>query len=164
MTSLFIGITALNLLCLAAAGALGYASLQGAPIGRLHVLLGSMATLICCAVHCIVFTYFMATSKWIQHAVTVKQLDAALVAPTRSFRKQAFPAALAAMMIVFITAIFGAARDNYGTPRIYHHALAIASLAVNIAVAFIEYRAISRNGQLIDRILARINITPAARS
>jgi hypothetical protein len=57
------------------------------------------------------------------------------------------------MGIVFITAIFGAARDNYGIPRIYHHALAIASLVVNVIVAFIEYRAIVRNGSLIDRIL-----------
>src|SRR5262245_40505420 len=123
MISLFLGITALNLLCLSLATALGYASLHGASIGRFPILIGALATMICCAVHCIVFTYFMATSKWIQHAVSVKQLEPGLITPTKSFRMQAFPAALLAMAIVFITAIFGAARDNYGIPRIYHHAL-----------------------------------------
>src|SRR5262245_46130700 len=126
MISLFLGVTAINVLCLSLAVFTGYTHSQ------YHVLIGVVAAIVCCGVHCIVITYFMATSKWVQHAVNVKHLDAALAAPTRSFRRQAVPAALAAMTIVFITAIFGAARENYGTPRIYHHSLAIASLVINL--------------------------------
>jgi ABC-type polysaccharide/polyol phosphate export permease len=108
-------------------------------------------------VHCIVFTYFIATAKWIQHAVTVKQLDPELMAPTRSFKAQAFPAALSAMAIVCLTAFVGAATFSYALRPIYHHVMALLCLALNLVVAAIEYRAIARNAALIDRILATIN-------
>jgi len=158
MISLFLGLTLVNLLCLGTATALGYMSLGDAGESKgMHILAGALATLVCVGVHCVVFTYFVATAKWVQHAVLVKQLDASLAEPTRSFKKQAFPAALLAMAIVFATAILGAARDNYGIPRAWHHAFAIAALVVNLAVAAVEYRAIARNGRLIDSILAKIN-------
>jgi hypothetical protein len=163
MISLFLGLTLVNLLCLGTATALGYMSLADSAESKgVHILAGAMGTLVCVGVHCVVFTYFIATAKWIQHAVRVKKLDASLVRPTRSFKRQAFPAALAAMAIVFATAILGAARDNYGIPRIWHHAFALAALLVNIVVAAIEYRAIARNGRLIDSILALANRTASA--
>lgn len=158
MISLFLGLTLVNLLCLGTATALGYMSLSdGGESKGIHILAGALGTLVCVGVHCVVFTYFIATAKWVQHAVLIKQLDASLAAPTRSFKRQAFPAALLAMGIVFATAILGAARDNYGIPRIWHHSFSLASLAVNLVVAAVEYRAISRNGLLIDSILDRIN-------
>ncbi|MEA2733734.1 MAG: hypothetical protein QOE14_185 [Humisphaera sp.] len=163
MIPLFLGLTLVNLLCLGTATALGYMSLANAGESKgMHILAGALGTLVCVAVHCIVFTYFIATAKWVQHAVLVKHLDPALATPTRSFKMQAFPAALAAMAIVFMTAILGAARDNYGIPRAWHHGFAIASVVVNVAVAAIEYRAIARNGRLIDSILARISAAAAA--
>ena len=163
MIPLFLGLTLVNLLCLGTATALGYMSLSdGGQSKGAHILAGALGALVCVAVHCVVFTYFMATAKWVQHAVAVKRLDAALVAPTRSFRMQAFPAALLAMAAVFAAAILGAARDNYGISRTWHHSFAIASLLINIAVAVVELRAIRRNGRLIDQILSRIAAGGAA--
>jgi hypothetical protein len=162
MIPLFLGLTFVNLLCLGTASALGYMSLaNGGESKGMHILAGAMGTLVCVGVHCVVFTYFIATAKWIQHAVLVKKLDPALAMPTRSFKRQAFPAALLAMTIAFVTAILGAARDNYGIPRAWHHGFALASLLVNVIVAAIEYRAIARNGALIDTILAQINASAA---
>jgi hypothetical protein len=157
MIPLFLSLTLFNLLLLAATTALGYSVMFGRGWGTFHQLCGALATLICCAVHCVVFTYFIATAKWIQHAVTVKKLDDSLTTPTRSFKAQAFPAALLAMTVVFVTAVIGAATFSYGIRPIIHHALAIASLVVNIICAIVELRAIKRNGELIDRILQTIN-------
>ena len=159
MLSLFLALTAFNVLCLLLTAALGYAY-GGSQVTQWHALAGVVATITCCAVHCVVFTYFIATAKWVQHAVTVKQLDPALVAPTRSFKVQAFPAALLAMSSVFIAALFGAARASYGVSPIYHHAIAWLAVAINASVAVAEYRAIARNGRLIDKILVRINTPP----
>src|SRR4051812_36330614 len=131
MIPLFLGITALNLLCLAAAAALGYAGMAHAHLKQYHQLAGVLAPIVCCGVHCVVFTYFMATGKWVQHAITVKQLDPALAAPTRSFKAQAFPAALSAIAIVFLTAFVGAATFSYEFRGLWHHALALVALAVN---------------------------------
>src|SRR4051812_34159152 len=157
MTSLFIGITLVNLLFLIATAWLGFAHNR-----PMHVLAGALATLVCCGVHCVVFTYFIATAKWVQHAVLVKKLDPRLTLPTRSFKMQAFPAALAAMAVVFAAAVTGAARDNYAIPRFWHHGLAIIALATNALVAVIECRAIGRNGRLIDDILRQINAPASA--
>ena len=162
MLSLFLALTAFNLLCLLLTAALGYAY-GGSEVTQWHALAGVVATITCCAVHCVVFTYFIATAKWLQHAVTVKGLDPSLVRPTRSFKMQAFPAALLAMTSVFAAALFGAARVNYDISPLWHHAAAWIAIAINAGVAFVEYRAIARNGQLVDSVLALINIESAAK-
>ena len=166
MIPLFLALTAVNLLCLAGVTVLGYGVSHGYEWRTHHQLGGALATLVCCGVHCVVFTYFVATAKWVQHAVTVKRLDPAFTRPTRSFKAQAFPAALLAMAVVCATAFVGAATFGYELRPIYHHALAIACLVVNVLVAVVEYRAIARNGALIDRVLAviaqgEIGATPA---
>ena len=160
MTALFLVATAMNLLALLATAILGYGVSNGKPWSAQHQLTGVLATILCCGVHCIVVTYFIATAKWVQHAVTVKRLDQSLVAPTRSFKAAAFPAALLAMAIVFLAAVIGAATFSYSIRPIYHHTVALVAFATNAAVAFIEYRAIDKNAKLIDQILA--TITPAA--
>lgn len=160
MIPLFIGLTLVNLIALGTAAALGYAAKAGHAVGASHVLAGALATLVCCAVHCVVFTYFVATAKWVQHAIAVKNLDPALAAPTRSFKAQAFPAALLAMSTTFLAAVMGAGSDNFGGawPR-WHHAFAIGAVVVNVLAAAVEFRAIGRNGRLIDGVLARIGTT-----
>jgi hypothetical protein len=166
MLRLFLGLTTANLTALMIAAALGYlhvwspAAAGGVGGGGGHILTGALATGICVGVHCVVFTYFIATAKWAQHAVSVKGLDPAMALPTRTYRAQAFPAALAAIVSVFIAAIFGVLLDaQYDLPRTWHHLLALAAIAVNLAAAVVEYRAIYRNGQLIDQILQRVNAT-----
>jgi hypothetical protein len=158
MIPLFVGITLVNLLALCVAGVLGYISSRGGhPDARsTHILAGALATLVCVGVHCVVFTYFIATAKWIQLAFAVKHLDPSLAAPTRSFKAQAFPAALLAMAVTFAAAMLGAARDTGMIARGPHGILAVAAFATNIVVAAVEYRAVARNGRLIDRVLAEV--------
>lgn len=154
MIRLFLGLTCFNLLSLTATAAIGYGAALGQSwLGPLHQLAGVLASLACCAIHCIVFTYFAATAKWIQHAVQVKQLDPALAAPTRSFKAQAFPAALAAMFAVILTAVIGVITFSYGIRPLWHQTAALLALAVNAIVARIEYQSIARNAALIDRVL-----------
>src|SRR5688500_17582785 len=157
MLPLFLGFTLVNLLGLGLAGYFGYTRPAGSAVDSPHRLAGALAALTCCAVHCVVFTYFVATAKWVRHAVMVKRLDPSLLTPTRSFKAQAFPAALAAMAATFLAAVAGAAADNYPGPwRAVHHAAALAAIAVNLAAAAFEGRAVVRNGRLIDGVLTKI--------
>ena len=156
MIPLFIGLTLVNLLTFGVAAALGYLSSSGHDVRGWHILAGAMAGLVACAVHCIVFTYFVATAKWIQHAVLVKNLDAGFVTPTRSFKAQAFPAAMLAIAVSLIAVFSGAARDTGMLSRPWHQVIAISAFAINFLVAFVEYRAIGRNGRLIDSMLTTI--------
>src|SRR4051812_27975281 len=157
MIPLFLGLTIANLTALLITTALGYIGAGTGPssLRTLHMVAGFLAALLCVAVHCTVFTYFMATSKWVRHAVNVKGLDATYVAPTRSFKAQAYPAALGAMFVVFLTAIFGAAVDNQVLRPGWHHTLALTSVGINLLAAIMEYGAISRNGKLIDQLLGQ---------
>ena len=59
MIPLFIGLTALNLLCLGGTTVLGYLR-GGTDRGGVHILAGAAAALTCCAVHCVVITYFIS--------------------------------------------------------------------------------------------------------
>ena len=159
MISLFLGLTIANLTALLVTIGLGYAGAGSTGTLRAwHMLAGTMTVLLCIAVHCVVFTYFIATAKWIQHAVTVKHLDAGYTAPTRSFKAQAFPAALMAMFAVFIAAMFGAATDSGVASATWHHLAALTAFAVNLGAAVIEYTAIHRNARLIDQLLAEIPV------
>ena len=164
MIPLFLGLSTANLLGLLAAAVVGYVSVDQRDLRPYHLLAGVLAAILCVGVHCVVFTYFIATGKWVQHAVTVKSLDPALALPTRSFKAMAFPAALGCMTIVFVAACLGAAHDSYRVSRTWHHLLALTAIAANLAGAAIEYHAISRNGRLIDEILARIAAPQAAGS
>jgi hypothetical protein len=156
MIQLFLGLTIANLLALLTAAVLGYVAADRPDLHAYHLLAGALAAILCVGVHCVVFTYFVATAKWVQHAVTVRGLDPNLSTPTRSFKAMAFPAALSCMTIVFIAACLGAAHDAYGLNRAWHHVLALTGVAANVAGAAIEYHAISRNGQLIDRVLEEV--------
>src|SRR4051812_20904321 len=62
MIPLFLGLTTANLTALLAAIALGYTAVGNPAMRGWHTLAGVMATIGCVAVHCTVFTYFIATS------------------------------------------------------------------------------------------------------
>jgi hypothetical protein len=156
MVSLFLGLTIANLAALVGAAALGYVSAWRPEWRGYHLLVGASAALLCVGVHCVVFTYFVATAKWVQHAIDVRGLDPALAAPTKSFKAMAFPAALLCMASVFAAACLGAARDALGTDAAWHHVGALCAIAINVGGAAVEYRAVVRNGRLIDDVLARI--------
>jgi hypothetical protein len=157
MIPLFLILTIINLICLLGTAVLGYGNSVASEWSGFHQLAGALATICACAVHCVVFTYFIATAKWIQHAVSVKKLSTTHIEPTRSFKAQAFPAAIIAMFSVFLAAVIGVATFSYHLRPIYHLVTAIAAIVINGLVALIEYRAICRNAALIDNILAQIN-------
>jgi hypothetical protein len=158
MIPLFLGLTTANLVGLLAAAVMGYVSVGRPEYRGHHLLVGVLAAILCVGVHCVVFTYFVATAKWIRHAVAVKGLDPGLALPTRSFKAMAFPAALGSMTLVFVAACLGAAHDALHVDPTWHHVLALTSVAANLAGAAVEYHAIYRNGALIDEILARIGV------
>ena len=152
MTVLFMGLMLANFICLIGTAAVGYAGVM-----HWHRVFGALAAMVCCGVHCVVFTYFIATGKWIEHAILVKQLEPAIALPTRPLRRGAFAAALSVIMVAIATAIVGAAVDNQYLSPAWHHVMAMVLLAGNVLAAIVEYRCIRDNGLIIGGILKRIN-------
>jgi hypothetical protein len=154
MIKLFTVLTVANWTGLLVALALGQTAARQWTAPQVHALSGIVAALLCCGVHCAVFTYFIATAKWVRHACTVKGLSDAFVQPTASFKAQAFPAALLAMASAFAAALSGVMVENDGAWPLWHALLSWAALAINGVVAWVEYAAIVRNANLIDQVLA----------
>src|SRR5689334_16882465 len=98
MIVLFLGLMLANFICLIATAVVGYAGLM-----QWHRLFGGLAALVCCGVHCVVFTYFIATGKWIEHAILVKGLEPTVAEPTRPLRRGAFAAALSIITLAIAT-------------------------------------------------------------
>src|SRR5947207_3638726 len=137
MILLFLILTIVNLLCLICTAVLGYGNSVASEWGSYHQLAGALATICCCAVHCVVFTYFIATAKWIQHAVSVKNLSATHVSPTKSFKAQAFPAALLGMFSVFAAAVIGVITFSYHIDHVYHLVTSISAIVIKIGRAHV---------------------------
>src|SRR5688572_9668223 len=99
MTVLFLGLMLANFICLIATAVVGYAGMTA-----WHRLFGALSAIVCCGVHCVVFTYFIATGKWITHAILVKSLEPAVAEPIRPLRRAGFAAALSIILLAITTA------------------------------------------------------------
>jgi hypothetical protein len=152
MTVLFLGLMLANFVCLIGTAVAGYGGVM-----HWHRVFGALAAMVCCGVHCVVFTYFIATGKWIEQAILVKKLDPGIAAPTRPLRNRAFAAALSVIVVAIATAIVGAAVDNQYLSPAWHHVMAVVLLAGNVGAGVVEYRCIGDNGMIIGGILKRIN-------
>ena len=169
MIYLFGGLTAANLLLLATVFTLGPGAIdaQGEPtkLYEVHLLFGVAAGLMCALVHVTVFTYFVATSKWLADAADKAALEEAqYVAPSLQRKLRAFLLAMAAFGITFVTMIAGAGGDptmRLLWPGGIHFMLAAATLVMNLLCALGEYHLIRRQGALISRVAEILGIQPS---
>ncbi len=109
MIVLFLGLMLANFVFLIATAVLGYVGLSSG-IGSSHRLFGALAAMVCCGVHCVVFTYFVATGKWVGHAILVKGLEPKLAEPIGPLRRAAF--AVLAGNLVAAAVEYRSIRDN----------------------------------------------------
>lgn len=168
MIPLFLGLTAVNMLLLAGVFGLGLGATdaQGRPAAlfALHITLGITSGLVCALTHSAVYTYFMATSRWLQAAADKADLDPArFVAGALARKTRALLVALAAILLTGAAMFAGAGTDptmNRLWPPEVHWLLAASALAVNLASAWIEFGLIGDQGRLMDKVLAILNAAP----
>ena len=168
MIPLFLGLTAANLLLMAAVFCLGPAAVDAhdAPTGlyTLHLTLGFLAALVCALVHVAVYTYFMATCKWLAEAAAKAALEpGGCVAPALRRKTKALACVMAAIVCMLAAMIGGAGADptvDRLWPGQVHLVLALIALTANLVAAVIEYGLIADQGKLMDDVLAILNRAP----
>ena len=133
MIPLFLGISALNIVMLTTCLRLGYGVSHGRPWASLPVV-RSAGDHRGCGVHCVVFTYFMATAKWVQHAILVKHLDPQLAEPRDRSRRKASPPPCSRWAAP-AWRIYRRRDVRYQLRPIYHHVAALLALCVNCVAA-----------------------------
>jgi hypothetical protein len=163
MTRTFSVLAAMIILLLLATIGVGFLSFsldlaQKRTVFLLHFYLGLGTALLILLVHCLIFTYFLGTGRWVKEVGLAYQLpDVPYPKETRELKRQTFPPALFAMLSVIAAAAAGAGAQLQSWPWQVHAVLAFFTLAVNIWAIRIEYRNVETNARIIQAVLVEVD-------
>jgi hypothetical protein len=171
MTRIFLTLAATNALALLITFALGCwskltAGLHDAasPAYLLHFLFGLFTAVGTLLTHCLIFTYFLGTGRWVKEVTLAYDLpDAPWHKRTRDLKRATFPPALAAMLITIATAAGGAGAQLQQWPWQVHFTLGLITLAVNLWAFRLEYRNVTENAGILDAVLREVDRIRAER-
>src|SRR5438067_226508 len=112
----------------------------------LHFLFGLFTAVGTILTHCLIFTYFLGTGRWVKEVTLAYDLpDVPWHKRTRDLKRATFPPALAAMLITIATAAGGAGAQLQQWSWLVHFTLALAALAINVWAFRLEYRHVTEN-------------------
>jgi hypothetical protein len=165
MTSIFTRLAAVNALLLLLSFGLGVASKLRAgvlhpddPIYWYHFLAALSAEVLTLLVHCLIFTYFLGTGRWVKEVKLAYDLpDEPLPKLTRDLKRRVFPPALYAMLTAIATGMAGAAAQVQVTPWLLHASLATLTLVVNVWAFRIEYQCLQTNVQVLNDVMSEVD-------
>lgn len=123
---------------------------------RYHFLMGLFTALFTMLVHCMVFTYFLGTNRWVKEATRAYSLDGNRLAESRRLRGRAFAMAMASMLLVVATIATGAGAHTRTWPVWLHQWVPAASYVFMLFAYWIEIRAIEEHIQLTDRVMDEV--------
>jgi hypothetical protein len=134
-----------------------------ADIFIIHFVLGLCTAIGVLLVHCIIFTYFLGTGRWVKEVTLAYRLpDAPLHKTTRELKRSTFPPALFSMLIAIAAAAAGAGAQLQAWHWSIHATLAFATLLVNLWAFGVEYRNVTTNATVILEVLAEVDRRRAA--
>jgi hypothetical protein len=164
MTRIFTTLAAVDTLLLFLSYGLGVASKlsagvkTGHPTFWLHFLLGLSAAMFTLLVHCLIFTYFLGTGRWVKEVKLAYDLpDAPLPRLTRDLKRTVFPPALFAMLIAIATGAAGAAAQVELWRWEIHATLGTLTLLVNLWAFHIEYCCLRTNIGVLDDVMREVD-------
>ena len=165
MTTRFLFLAIANATLLLVSYFLGWHSRWNEGVARMdvpyyttHFLFGLLTALWTLLVHCIIFTYFLGTGRWVKEVGLVYKLeDSGLPRRTRELKRRVFPPALYAMLITIATGAAGQGAQMGMWHWGIHFALATATLVVNFWAFRIEYQCLEENGRVLDQVMAEVN-------
>lgn len=133
---------------------------------RLHFLLGVATGLAVVLVNSIAVIYFIGTGRWCKEVVQTYSLDPAITARSARLKRQAFPYALANMLLVVGVLALGGVADPGGSVRVtppgglswgqWHLLAAATTLAVLVYGYFVLWHLIREHQVIIREVLAHV--------
>jgi hypothetical protein len=130
----------------------------------IHFLCGLFTAVATLLVHCLIFTYFLGTGRWVREVTLVYDLpDEPLYKTTRELKRKTFPPALFAMLITIATAAAGGGRQMQDWPYQIHLFGAILAILVNAWACMVEYRSLRRNEEILVGVYREVDRVRAER-
>jgi hypothetical protein len=171
MKRIFVTLAAFNALALLVSFGLGLPYLHGdwarsvplspqQPLGTFfpHFVVGLSTAVLTLFVHCLIFTYFLGTGRWVKEVSLAYGLpDQDLPRQTRELKRRTFPPALFAMLSVIATAAAGAGAQMKVWPWEIHFLLAILTLLFNFWAFWVEFQSVTANGRIMDQVMDEVH-------
>jgi hypothetical protein len=130
----------------------------------LHFLFGLFTAVGTLLVHCLIFTYFLGTGRWVKEVTLAYDLpDEPWHKRTRELKRQTFPPALTAMLVTIATAAAGAGGQLQAWPWQVHFTLGVVTLVVNAWAMRLEYRNLRINAVTLEEVLTEVDRVRAER-
>jgi hypothetical protein len=127
-------------------------------IFAIHFHLGLWTSIGILLVHCIIFTYFLGTGRWVKEvAIAYRMADEPLPKTTRELKRSTFPPALFAMLIAIFTTAAGAGVMLQSWPWHVHAAGAALTLLINWWAFRVEHRNLAANAIILQAVLADVD-------
>lgn len=170
MKRIFLTLALLSTVLLIVTFGMGYSlgDVRSAPdnplVGR-HLLVALATSIFAMLVHSLVFTYFMGTGRWMEDTGRAYSLDGRCHKASQSLKYRTLPGIIGSIALLIATGCFGAVADpaspadfnwfGFGPDKV-HFLLASITLLVNMLAYYYEYRALHRNGELVEAVLADV--------
>ncbi len=123
-----------------------------------HFNLGLFTSMGVLLVHCLIFTYFLGTGRWVKEVgIAYKLPDEPWPKLTRELKRISFPPALFAMLTAIAAVAAGAGAQLQEWPWYIHATLAFVTLGVNLWAFVVEYRCLDQNAAVIREVLAEVD-------
>jgi hypothetical protein len=131
---------------------------------NVHFLCGLFTAVVTLLVHCMIFTYFLGTGRWVKEVTLAYDLpDAPLHKTTRELKRKTFPPALFAMLSVMAVAAAGGGRLLQGWPYEYHLYGAVGAIMVNGWAYYVELRSLRANDAILAGVYREVDRVRAER-
>lgn len=165
MSQLFLVLAGINLIALVVTFVVGCLSaFFQVNIYVTHFTLGLYTSIGTLLVHCIIFTYFLGTGRWVKEVVLAYRMpDEPYHKATRELKRKVFPPALFAMLIAIATSAAGAGAQLAVWHWTIHFTLAILTLVINVWAYGVEYRCLQQNAAVLDGVLVEVDKIRAER-
>jgi hypothetical protein len=160
MIRIFLVLASLDGLALCASVVLGTLSkLRGAQFNEqdqmwmYHFYCGLGSSMLNLLVHCLIFTYFLGTGRWVKEVALAYRLpDEPYPKLTRELKRRTFPPALFGMLIAIGTVAAGAGAQLRAWHWTIHASLAAATLIINAWAFVVEGRNVRTNAMVIEKV------------
>jgi hypothetical protein len=130
----------------------------------IHFLCGLFTAVCTLLVHCLIFTYFLGTGRWVKEVTLAYDLpDEPLHKTTRELKRKTFPPALFAMLGTIATAAAGAGVQLQDWTWHVHFGLATLAIILNGWAYVVEFRALRRNDEILAAVYVEVDRVRAER-
>jgi hypothetical protein len=124
----------------------------------IHFTVGLFTAIGTLLVHCIIFTYFLGTGRWVKEVKLAYGLpDEPWPKLTRELKRRTFPPALMAMLVTIAAAAAGAGTQLKEWNWQIHFGLSVTSLAVNLWAFYVEFRDVRINANILIEVLLAVD-------